>query len=67
MICKQNPRCYDIERIANIQEMLQYAIDGMERARKEGDEDIVMACEFLAASYNTKLAQLIGKCNRGKP
>ena len=54
---------YDLQRIREIQEKLSYAISGMEDARQRGCEDTMQACEYLAASYNKKLAQLVKKGN----
>lgn len=50
---------YDIDRIRDIQEKLQCAVECMEKARIAGDESTLEACEYLAASYNRKLAQLV--------
>lgn len=50
---------YDIDRIRDIQEKLQCAIECIEKARIANDESTLEACEYLAASYNNKLAQLV--------
>lgn len=55
---------YDMSRIKDIQEKLQCAIEGIEDARQRGCNETMEACEYLAASYNAKLAQLIEAGNK---
>jgi len=50
---------YDIDRIRDIQEKLQCAVECIEKSRVAGDHDTLEACEYLVASYNNKLAQLV--------
>jgi len=54
---------YDLNRIRDIQEKLQCAIECIEKSRTDGDHDTMEACEYLAASYNKKLAQLVERGN----
>ena len=53
---------YDVQRIRDIQEKLQCTIECIEKSRVVGDAETLEACEYLAASYNAKLATLV---NRG--
>jgi len=53
---------YDVQRIKDIQEKLQCTIECIEKSRVAGDHETLEACEYLAASYNAKLASLV---NRG--
>jgi hypothetical protein len=50
---------YDVQRIKDIQEKLQCTVECIEKSRVAGDAETLEACEYLAASYNEKLAKLL--------
>ena len=54
---------HDIQRIKDMQEKLACTMECIEKARQEGCQETLEACEYLAASYTKKLGDLIAKGN----